>query len=658
VDRARVAGRWGWRDTAVLLACLTALTIVRLVLAESLADQGYFTKYTHYAQELLAGESVADRAGDLSPGYLAAVVALMGPFGLDWHGVRTVQIVATSLAALACALAAGLRWGRVASAATAAVLLGSRGVLVNALELEPETLVLVLNAVGFAALVACPRWIGPAAAGMAFGMSAVTRPTALLVLAAVAGGVLWDDVRAKVDGGTPAARRWGGAALLVACGLVVVVGARLAGPSGVTLMNPGTVLYEGMNPAATGYQGEAPEVVKAVEATVGEPDALHVGYRVVAERALDADRGRERANRYWLRRAVAFVELEPVAAVSLWLHKLWFSVASYEAWDLETAVAKDWELERWPWIPFGLVAAVGVAALVVGGRERLAAPLAFGGLATVAVMVTFYVTSRQRNAMLPAVALLAGLAAHRWVEQWMSGHRRHAVSIAMAVVLVGTALSVDAHPQAEDRHQWELVVTRRRALRAAETARAQGRDEASERHLRHAALALDANALLRTGPDELDAVVSRRLHGAIDLAQRFDAARMLMLVGRWAHADAVLAPLQEAGYQPRRGPTVVSSVAYQRARCAARLGRPLDNLLAKAHVEAPGDAHVLALALVHAGDAEHGARRRRLARLHDRFTVLAALARAADDLGDTEQARVWRQQISAELPMGGHGWWR
>ena len=277
--------RWGWRETLVLLVVIAALSVLRVMLAAGLADQGVFTKYPFFAQQLLRGELVGHRMGDLSSGYLAVVMVLMGPLGLEWQEIRTVQIVATSMVALLCALAAGFRWGRLAAAVTALVLLTSRGVLVNALELEPETLVLVLNGMAVAALVAFPTPWGRGVAGLALGLSAVTRPTALLALVAVAAGVALED-RSRVSRARCESRRWWlSAGFVVVSGVLVFGASRLVVPSGgVAAMNPGTVFFEGMNPRATGYQGEGPRVVKAVEATVSEPDALHVGYRVVAER--------------------------------------------------------------------------------------------------------------------------------------------------------------------------------------------------------------------------------------------------------------------------------------------------------------------------------------------------------------------------------------
>ena len=374
--------------------------------------------------------------------------------------------------------------------------------------------------------------------------------------------------------------------------------------------------------------------------------------------ALGADeRSRETTNRYWLNRARAYVLLEPAAAVSLWWHKLWFSLASYEAWDLETAVVKDWQLERWPHLPFGVAVVVAAMALVLARRVPGAVPLMLFGLSSVAVMMTFYVTSRQRNAVLPAVALLAGLAVTRWLDHWRSQHRHRAVAMVLVVLLLALGLSVEGHPQAEDRQQWELVVARRQAMRAAAAAHVAGRTDVERAQIVRAAMALHLGALESLSPVLLDIAVRDRMLRSVAPADRFDCARLLMVLGRWAHADAVLAPLHAAGYHPRRGSTVVSSVAYHRARCAARLGRPVREWIALAREEAPGDAQVLALAAVAFGEADSGPLREQLDLLHDRFTVLAALARAAEDLGDEELARAWREQIAVELPeLEGRSW--
>ena len=133
------------------LILLALLTWARVRLIDSLPDQGYFAKYTIVADQILAGRIPRDRLLDFSPLYLWFVVA-MRAIGAGFRAIRTLQIVLVSAGAVLVALAAR-RFGLLAVIAAPILLLGSRGALVCATEVEPETLILVLNAGALACLV-------------------------------------------------------------------------------------------------------------------------------------------------------------------------------------------------------------------------------------------------------------------------------------------------------------------------------------------------------------------------------------------------------------------------------------------------------------------------------------------------------------------------
>ncbi|PYQ60522.1 MAG: hypothetical protein DMF58_07795 [Acidobacteria bacterium] len=175
------------------LILLALLTWARVRLIDSLPDQGHFAKYTIVADQILAGRIPRDRLLDFSPLYLWFVVA-MRAIGAGFRAIRTLQIVLVSAGAVLVALAAR-RFGLLAVIAAPILLLGSRGALVCATELEPETFILVLNAGALACLVedSRPRLSGQRRAavlhllaGFLLGLSAACRPVALLVVIAIA----------------------------------------------------------------------------------------------------------------------------------------------------------------------------------------------------------------------------------------------------------------------------------------------------------------------------------------------------------------------------------------------------------------------------------------------------------------------------------------
>ncbi len=407
--------------TIAALAVLALITWGRIRLIETLPDQGYFGKYSIVADQILSGHPPRERLLDFSPLYLWFVVG-MRAIGAGFRAIRTLQIIFLSVSAVLVAIAAR-RWGIIALAAAPIFLLGSRGALVCATDLEPETLILLFNAGALAALPA-----NPIAAGLLLGLSATCRPVVLLAAIGLAALVRsWRLI----------------AAAAIPVVLMLMVNVSLTGE--LTLMDPGTVFYEGMNPNATGYEGVQPRMVNDLERQSREPDYLHVAYRVVAARALGHPVTRSESNRYWTGKALAFIRAYPLAALRLTSRKLYFALHSYDAYDLATMARKHFALRGRFFIPFGVVAALAMMALLL--RTRGIAPLVVFAGTTGITLLVFYVTARQRNAVLPAMVILAAAGLAEIVS------RRHLAAAAIAAV-IAVLLSINGPFQREDAAGW------------------------------------------------------------------------------------------------------------------------------------------------------------------------------------------------------------
>jgi hypothetical protein len=415
------------RRHALLLAALVALaliTLLRIRLIDSLPDQGYFAKYLIFADRILAGHIPRDRLADLSPGYLWFVVALRG-LGAGFNAIRTLQIIFVSVAAFLCGVAAR-RFGTIAMIAAPLLLLGSRAALVCATEAEPETLILLL---GSAALAFLAR--SPSGAGLLLGMASICRPVVMLAAGAIA-----------------AVERSWKLILAAAVPVAIMLTTNLALTGEAVLMDPGTVFYEGMNPNATGYEGVQPRIVNDIERTSREPDYLHVAYREVASRASGRTLTRAESNRYWTGKALNFIRAYPAAAVRLTLRKLLFVFHSHDAYDLSTMARKDFLLARYPFVPFGvLVALAGAGVMLARERRRELMPFVAFALAGCIVLIAFYVTARQRNAIVPAVVILAAAGLAEIID------RRHVIA-AVLCAIVAVLLSIDGPAQIEDAAGW------------------------------------------------------------------------------------------------------------------------------------------------------------------------------------------------------------
>jgi len=620
------------RRIAVWLAVLFALALVtwgRISLIDHLRDQGYFAKYITFADQILAGDVPSHRVGDVSPAYLWTMVALRA-IGLGFHGVRNLQLVMISAAALCCALAAKRHGGWLAAIATAVLILGNRAALIVGAEIEPEALIFILNAAAILAIVR-KNWL---AAGFLIGLSATARPVAMLTIILIAGWAFLESRRAALKVLAAAA---------VPVLAVMIVNGAIVGH--LFIMQPGSQAYEANNPLATGCAGVLPRIVADLESTTHEPDYLHVAYRIIAARATNTPIDPARSNKFWSAKAISFLTLYPVAAMEIVGWKAILTVHHYDVYDLITTKRKAMELARYPAIPFGVAFVLSLVALALRRERRELIPIVLFSLATLVALVAFNVSSRQRNALLAPLAVLGGIGVAELVALVRTRTERGLLVFA-GIMIATPLLGIEGTPMREDAYNWWAH------LRAADARAEAFRARKAGDRVRAIELAAASSIL---DPVQEPLVSKPTLaRAALAMAEReqsaprlFDVGVALEKAGAWREAEAILASIED--YRPRRENRAVSSVAYYRARAAIHLRAPrmtFAALIDRAEREAGGDPNVLALRSL---TVEPEARQR-LDRLHDPFTRDFALALAYEDLGARDRGAAIRKNLRARFP--------
>lgn len=602
---------------AALLVLVAAAAVRDVVLLGRFANEKPFGKYLKLADSVVAGKLPADRMNDVSPLYLWSVSAGRA-IGLTPRALSWLQLLATLLATLLAALTARKMAGDIAGLLAALALLASRTVVFNATELEPEVLILLLNALALWLLLGKER-PSPFLGGMAAAASVMTRPTAILpliVLAAIAARDRWTRFLA-------------GAAIPIA----VILGVNIAVTRQPVVMNGGTVFYEGLNAHASGYAGVRPSVVDDLRAwdpsISGESDPLHVAFRKIVSRIHHHTATPDETNGYWTGRALAFAREFPAAAARLTLRKLFFAMHSYEAWDVRRTEERSANAGAL-WLPFGLLFALALVSLARKKGERTRRPIPIGSLACIvavyiAAMAIFHVTSRQRNALMPAVAILAGVA----ITQLD-------VKRGAAVVLVTLLLTYDYGPQREHRYfEREKLIVNYGGIR----------DPAV---LSTYPVGVDRDIPIAPAAAVRDACLRELAHADSD-ARRFDIANGLLIAGEWETAERILGAIESDGYRPWRGLAAVSSVAFYRSIALLHLHRTADarTELLRAQREAPADDAVLALTAVALRDRESA---RRLFAIYDPFTARLAVVRAFIVLRRLPEALNAANTLTHDLP--------
>lgn len=643
---------------AIAVIVVVLISLLRFALLRSLDDEGFFTKYLVFADSILAGNIPQDRLGDLSAGYLWLVVVLRW-CGLGRDGILFVQSVFVTTAALCVALTANRIRGRIAAISAFVLILGSQAAFLNASDFEPETLILLLNAAALFFIIdrgrirAAIPW-REFAGGLALGLSVVTRPTAILLVAVIFVWLMWRHRDAQPPGSAARQRLWSslplaflvGALLPVSAG--AVVNARL-GALG-TIMDPGTVFYEGMNPLATGYSGVQPRIVGDLEPAFEGPDTLHVTYRIVASRALGRTLDRNESNRYWIGKSIAFARAYPFVAARLVLKKAYLSFHAYDAYDLAPMELKRRELRSFLWISPAILFAFALGG-AISERLREMSGVLFALLIMSALPMTlFYVTARQRNAVLPAAAILAGLGVARLAGFVQEKKRRPFFGLMLGIVVLSLGLSVSTPERREDQFSWSTFFEFRRALAAADRASTAGNVRVADL-LRATAFARRPDVPIQTRRGDVIAVAVTELKRGVQVPRLFSLSLALADFGVWDLSHSILSSLVVEGYKPLRRANAVSSVSYHLARAQFHLNgrRENESVLRHAGREAPGDADVLALTML----AIPSQRKRclnLLRELHDPFTADVAIARAAIDLQRSAEARLILQRVVARVP--------
>jgi tetratricopeptide (TPR) repeat protein len=258
-------------------------------------------------------------------------------------------------------------------------------------------------------------------------------------------------------------------------------------------------------------------------------------------------------------------------------------------------------------------------------------------LSYVVAMCVFHVTARQRNAMLPAIAILAGLGATRVAHRWRE---------ALLALCIAILLTYDYAPQREERYDAiALVAAQSLAWRAAHA------DPQTALRLRaeQATWAFGADPDIPIAPPGvLDAVARSEAARATSQPRLFDVALALEMAGDWRAADDVLALLQAGDYKPERQ-AVVSSVAFYRGVALLHLQRMSEAMaqFRRARDEAPGDDRVLAFASIAFGDAHA---REALFATNDPFTARMAIVRVLLILGRRADAVRELRELTHQLP--------
>ncbi len=559
---------------------------------------GVFRKYGLAAEQHLSGELPAERLMDFSPLYfhlsVAAELLLPQPARL-MEGLQ-IALVAASLGLLFHLLRR--RFSPRLAAVAVVVMAFDRHLLIYERLLEPEAL-LVFLLVAFLFFVDRRRGGAAWLAGCCAALCLATRPTFLPAFLLVP---LYFKLRG--DGGRAWRRRC--LAFLAPVAAVLVLLALRAwavtGDPRTPVMNPGTVFFEGNNPASRGTSAIYPPVVVSFVRHAGRvPDSAHQHYRTVARAATGRELSIAEVNAFWASHTWAFLRAEPRRAARLLLDKLVRAFHGFRWHDVPTAWRYEQLLFFVPALPFALLSALALVGALLEVRRWRESLLYFAlGGAQLAVMLAFYVSARQRMVLLPALVYFAAVA----VEHVLAERRRAWPWLLLVVLLLLPLTTADAALRADE-------IYKRRGFAAADQLLHEVREKSREAPLAwHAELAVEAVAAAPWWLEWMRPAYFPRHQGTLEervaalltsrprrsVSADFDLAAIHLQAGQLEAARRLLEPLAEAGATVYRGGRQPSLPRLLLARTLALSGEQQRavELLEEAHERTPGNPFVLA----------------------------------------------------------------
>ncbi|MFN0149281.1 MAG: tetratricopeptide repeat protein [bacterium] len=436
---------------------------LRIASGEGLGD-GAFTRAPLYSIFLagiykLAGIGAQTPPLDLLPGGAAAARAILA--------AKLAQATLGGATALLTCVAGFALFGTFAGAAAGLVVALHPVLIFYSGELFGETLATFLTIAAFAAL-ALARGRAPRttialhlAAGVALGLSAITRPTILLVAPLVALAVLLLDWRQS------GARRALTHALVLAAGLAATIAPvtlrnfREGGGFVLISSQGGVTLWMGNNADADGRSARSPGRGRTA---TGAPaaDIIDVAARQIAEEDAKRQLTAAEVSDYWGGKAKSWAAANPGAFAKLTLTKFAYFCGGAEIWDQQCdvdflsrfspvvgalLVAQPISLPTGLIMPFALLGILLVARDLIerdaAARRGAALLLAFF-VPYVGGVLMFFFASRYRLPLLPLLALFAAIALERLIAIWRSSPPRRALLHTLPLALLAVLVNLNA----------------------------------------------------------------------------------------------------------------------------------------------------------------------------------------------------------------------
>lgn len=418
-----VSGRQGKFSISIgFILVLGFALIVRMIylwLYYHLPDWHHLTVdnlYHHnWAQVVALGNIVGDTTYFRAPFYVWTLALLYALFGVSlWVG--RLFGLAVGLASVTCTYILGKRMFSRSTGLAAALIQSLVGIVIYfeaELLLDPLFMLLLQ--------IAVLLWWGwyqdggirkLAASGLVFGVAAITRPTALVVVVVL--------LAVMAVGRRPRSRRISSIGVFIAgVGLLLCVtlvrNLAVADDPVLVASQGGVNFYIGNNPVADGVSAALPEPMGA---NWRIQQITHVAEQSVGDSLKPGE-----VSAYWLDRGINWIWDHPIEAMHLYAVKLYRCISGDEVSnnrDLGRFSDRAWLLRVMPISFSALFAFALVAAIGLGRRSVPVRLLAAIIVAYIAGVALFFFSSRFRLPIMPFLILLAAVGGLQTLERLLA----------------------------------------------------------------------------------------------------------------------------------------------------------------------------------------------------------------------------------------------
>lgn len=608
-----------------------------------------FIKYQVAAQKYLEGSLPLERLLDFSPFYLGVHVLYDKIFSDPITAILWLQILTTGFAAVFLFKLLQFYFSQTVAVIGALLFILNHSVIIYTGTFEPEPFILFFL-LGFLFFAHLYDRIGAVSAGILLGLCLLTRPNYLPLLVVFP---FFYYFKHKGKSWVRLTLYWAGPVTLSVV-LLLIRATLITGTFTPFAMNPGTVFYEGNNPASLGESAVYPYAVwDSRKDFPFDTDYRHEIYRIVARRTTQSTLTVQEVNDYWIEKAKHFILDHPRHFVSVLATKALFVFHGFKRHDIFYMYQKGKALKDViPEIPFAVISAMALIGMFLFRNQWKNGLLIYASLAVqLSAMLVFYVSERQRLAILPLLIFFACASLNRLFR------RIGTKWIVPLVALLCFFLYTENDIMADKRHVVERYAKGSEAIRKAADARHRG-DWQQAAIANATALALTpwlaedirlAGIPFNHTSIEEQALLTARSFPEDSHPARFDLAALYMQCGRLDEAEMILNNLvreqrrfnrrSEQSSQPE---FYLGRLYMQKKNRPAAVGHLKDALARN-----PGDPWALSHLFVLSGDETY---KETLYRYFDDISAAFMIGKVFYDVGKDTEAVSYLRYVVKMIP--------